>query len=605
MYEKASAFDRIYRSLLLSKFFTRGWGNPATIKRQFDFLRVLADRSSCQHLVNEHYPVNIDSDVEKGEVRIVDGNFRSPFDRYLPNIMPKEVKTARFQLIVPTRWPSQRKPVCIHMAGTGDHFFWRRRTFLARPLIKEYGIGSLLIENPFYGCRKPKEQLRSSLRHVNELFVMGGGLILEGLVMLHWCEKQGFGPLGLTGISMGGHMASLTATNWHKPIPLIPCLSWSSATPVFTEGVLSGSIPWPVLVTQYMGQHLEYEREIMKRLQKCPKTDAFRLGQEFAWSYPESLDDLQDVTDDQPARTHQHSHHKNSKTVPEDLTKPPRCNQSKNTVQELNQCNGRTESCSMSDEKQNNKSAIDDWPMSKLDLQAAVVNSLNGSPSELNRDLGSCQTDDVRVECAQDSKTHVSNLNSSCKGPSAVDSEIHIHHTKCRYTDTNKGSTLDVQDIAGVQFSTDKNIAANPKISEKRSGGTHEKENKKRKNKGKITDMENYQELKKEALEFMRGVMDVTTFVGNFSTPVDSSLVIIVSALKDGYIPRKGVPGLDDIWPGVEVRYIDGGHVAAFLFKQAEFRKAINDAFNKYLIKYESMPTSGSKSDLKSRQENN
>ena len=31
--------------------------------------------------------------------------------------------------------------------------------FLARPLIKEYGIGSLLIENPFYGYRKPKEQL--------------------------------------------------------------------------------------------------------------------------------------------------------------------------------------------------------------------------------------------------------------------------------------------------------------------------------------------------------------------------------------------------------------------------------------------------------------
>ena len=65
--------------------------------------------------------------------------------------------------------------------------------------------------------------------------------------------------------------------------------------------------------------------------------------------------------------------------------------------------------------------------------------------------------------------------------------------------------------------------------------------------------MENYQELKKEALEFMRGVMDVTTYVGNFSTPVDSSLVIVVSALKDGYIPRKGVPRLDDIWPGVEV----------------------------------------------------
>ena len=30
-------------------------------------------------------------------------------------------------------------------------------------------------------------------------------------------------------------MASLAATNWTKPIPLIPCLSWSTASCVFTE----------------------------------------------------------------------------------------------------------------------------------------------------------------------------------------------------------------------------------------------------------------------------------------------------------------------------------------------------------------------------------
>lgn len=30
-------------------------------------------------------------------------------------------------------------------------------------------------------------------------------------------------------------MASLAATNWPKPVVLVPCLSWSSATPVFTQ----------------------------------------------------------------------------------------------------------------------------------------------------------------------------------------------------------------------------------------------------------------------------------------------------------------------------------------------------------------------------------
>lgn len=112
----------------------------------------------------------------------------------------------RFQFIVPKRWQKNR-PVCVHLAGTGDHvrpkniptdvqtfpvaafifclmglltvhfcsvremdsghlhlfpvlmacpvcvcvqFFWRRRTLMARPMIKEAGMASLLLENPYY-----------------------------------------------------------------------------------------------------------------------------------------------------------------------------------------------------------------------------------------------------------------------------------------------------------------------------------------------------------------------------------------------------------------------------------------------------------------------
>lgn len=36
---------------------------------------------------------------------------------------------------------------------------------------------------------------------------MGGCLILESLVLFHWCKRNGFGPFGLTGISMGGHVS--------------------------------------------------------------------------------------------------------------------------------------------------------------------------------------------------------------------------------------------------------------------------------------------------------------------------------------------------------------------------------------------------------------
>ena len=48
---------------------------------------------------------------------------------------------------------------------------------------------------------------RSSLHNVSDLFVMGGALILESLVLFHWCERQGLGPLGITGISMGGFVS--------------------------------------------------------------------------------------------------------------------------------------------------------------------------------------------------------------------------------------------------------------------------------------------------------------------------------------------------------------------------------------------------------------
>ncbi len=90
----------------------------------------------------------------------------------------------------------------------------------------------------------------------------------------------------------------------------------------------------------------------------------------------------------------------------------------------------------------------------------------------------------------------------------------------------------------------------------------------------------------KDTFNFMCGVMDECTHLGNFSVPVDPSLIIIVVASQDAYIPRNSVLSLADLWPGAEVRYLNTGHIAAFLFKQDEFRKAIRDAFDRQITKY-------------------
>ena len=83
---------------------------------------------------------------------------------------------------------------------------------MALPMLKERGIASVLIENPYYGLRKPKKQLRSSLFYVCDLFIMGAALIFESQVLLRWAVEAGYGPLVCHGVSMGGHMACLSAS---------------------------------------------------------------------------------------------------------------------------------------------------------------------------------------------------------------------------------------------------------------------------------------------------------------------------------------------------------------------------------------------------------
>lgn len=76
----------------------------------------------------------------------------------------------------------------------------------------------------------------------------------------------------------------------------------------------------------------------------------------------------------------------------------------------------------------------------------------------------------------------------------------------------------------------------------------------------------------REALQFMRGIMDECTHLSNFEVPVDTELIIAVCARDDAYIPRDDCTGLEQIWPGAEIRFVDAGHVTAYLLYQKMFR---------------------------------
>nr|XP_051675836.1 protein ABHD18 isoform X2 [Oryctolagus cuniculus] len=418
-----SKLDILYRRLLLTKLFIRGWGRPEDLKRLFEFRKMIGNREKCQNLVSSDYPVYIDKIEEQSDCKILDGHFVSPMAHYVPDIMPIESVIARkkkkaWELPQATCLPFLPQEV----SEVGSNLLCLKNGTANIDL-----SAFILLEQEIM---KPKDQVRSSLKNVSDLFVMGGALVLESAALLHWLEREGYGPLGMTGISMGGHMASLAVSNWPKPMPLIPCLSWSTASGVFTT------------------------------------TDSFKMGQEFVKRFPSSADKL---------------------------------------------------------------------------------TNLNLVSRTLNLDMTNQVVSPKPAECHNSSKTSID----------ATSKELLVQDT----------SKLECFNQA---LSTNKSSYAscNPQSS-------HLLNKEQRRN-----------NLQKESLIFMKGVMDECTHVANFSVPVDPSLIIVVQAKEDAYIPRTGVRSLQEIWPGCEIRYLDGGHISAYLFKQGLFRQAIYDAFERFLHKY-------------------
>jgi len=254
-----SRIDQVYRSVLLTKFFTRGWGSPENLLKIIRLRKELGNRETAQSYFGRQTKIHLTKEGKEDGCVVIDGEFESPMSSILPGLLPPESRMAKFQAVLPEKWEGGERPLVFHFAGTGDHFFWRRKTFMAKPLIKERSIGSIILESPYYGLRKPKEQLRSSLHYVSDLFVMGATLILESQALFRWAEMQGFGPLCSHGISMGGHMASLAASAWSKPICLVPCLAWTTASVTFCQGVMADAINWRQLCTQYEG-NTEYRK---------------------------------------------------------------------------------------------------------------------------------------------------------------------------------------------------------------------------------------------------------------------------------------------------------------------------------------------------------
>lgn len=420
---------------------------------------------------------------------------------------------------------------------------------MVKPLMKEAGLGAIILENPFYGVRKPADQRASSLHNVSDIFVMGGCLILESLVLFNFCERMGLGPLGITGLSMGGHMASLAATNYPKPLVCVPCLSWSTASSVFTEGVMSHSINWDVLETQYFADG-QYREKLSKMVTVVD--DSFVAGKHFIQNFNKSMEELREDIKDTKQLT----------LEPEKISLSV-INQTnpENAQKKFLEINGKSNKLNLSDHLLNKLLSGE-----RIELTASEINELNMKIKiALNR-LKTEKTLDKSAKQLIEEQAKLTVTGEAQKAQpvkAAVQSDTSPAETSTIISSAYNLSKTKLMNLLSTDDEKDK-LSLVP-LQEKRE---------------KI-DINKTNWWEKESLQFMRGMMDECTHLKNFTVPFDTSLIIAVCAKDDAYVPRLGCSSLEDIWPGAEIRYLDAGHVSAYVLHQKLFRSSIIEAFER------------------------
>jgi hypothetical protein len=228
-------------ALNLGLLYRQGFGDRATLERIVASIETFTPARPAGDVVMR-YEGRAKALRGGGEVRFA--TFESP----APTPMPSECRTARVQIWTPSRHVSGA--MCILLAATGEEGF-RRREWLARRLLAE-GVGSVVLENPFYGSRRPRGQRGPVLRTVVDQFAMNTATVDEARALLGWIREAGHVP-GVTGYSQGGFMAAFAAAFVDYPVVVVPRAAGTEAAPVLTEWALSRAVHWPSLARESGG----------------------------------------------------------------------------------------------------------------------------------------------------------------------------------------------------------------------------------------------------------------------------------------------------------------------------------------------------------------
>jgi dienelactone hydrolase len=208
------------------RFFSEGWGDE-------DLL------AGFELPSGDPEPVAIDWGpvaFHAGKV-VTRGEFPSP----AMDVLPDRAHRARVIRVEPAGATAR---TVVLMAAWNEHDP-RARLDIAS-LLADRGIASLILENPYYGERRPNDGDQQPIRTVSDFFQMGAGAVAEGRALLAMVRDQGRRP-GIAGYSMGGNVTALVSALVPFAVATTPLAPSYSPAPVYLDGVLRGGIDWSAL----------------------------------------------------------------------------------------------------------------------------------------------------------------------------------------------------------------------------------------------------------------------------------------------------------------------------------------------------------------------
>ena len=188
-------------------------------------------------------PDRIDLRWSRSRTRMGVAVTRGTYDSPASAILPRESRRG-----VVERWlPSADAPHCLILATTGEEGFANRR-LLALWLARK-NIASVIVENPYYGERRPRGQIGAAVRTVADQFAMNLATVMEIRSLLaHFAEQEL--EVGATGFSQGGMMAAFGAALSSFPVAVTPRGAACRAESVFTRAALATTMRWDVLTAE-------------------------------------------------------------------------------------------------------------------------------------------------------------------------------------------------------------------------------------------------------------------------------------------------------------------------------------------------------------------